>query len=160
MKRDRPLYTATTRILALQQQPSAAPVVAQPQGAAAGLEGAPAGVKNPAERHAVLPQIGSDTARSTERRDLTCVYRAAIAQDSCKPADEAFSLNASHDGSIPVDVDDEDLVHGAAVVTTSAAGWVRVTVVFRGRAQRKAAATADAAQRIGVLRTAFRRCAA
>ncbi|WP_119290393.1 GumC family protein [Azohydromonas sediminis] len=110
-----PIFTATARILPPQQQQSAASMVAQQLGALAGLAGAAAGLKNPADQYVALLKSRSVADRLIERFDLLRVYDKEYLQDARKALDNNTKINAGRDGLITIDVDDEDPKRAAAI---------------------------------------------
>jgi uncharacterized protein involved in exopolysaccharide biosynthesis len=110
-----PVYTATARILPPQQQQSAAAMVAQQLGALAGLAGAAAGLKNPADQYVALLKSRSVADRLIERFDLMRVYDEEYIQDARKALENNSKISAGRDGLITIDVDDEDPKRAAAI---------------------------------------------
>lgn len=110
-----PIYTGTARILPPQQQQSTAAMLAQQLGALAGLAGAAAGIKNPADQYVALLKSRSVADRLIERFDLMRVYEADFVQDARKTLDNRSSIKAGRDGLIQIDVDDEDPKRAAAI---------------------------------------------
>jgi uncharacterized protein involved in exopolysaccharide biosynthesis len=110
-----PIFTATARILPPQQQQSTAAMLAQQLGALAGLAGAAAGIKNPADQYVALLKSRSVADRLIERFDLLRVYEADFVQDARKTLDNRSSIKAGRDGLITIDVDDEDPKRAAAI---------------------------------------------
>jgi len=110
-----PIFTATARILPPQQQQSTAAMVAQQLGALAGLAGAAAGIKNPADQYVALLKSRSVADRLIERFDLLRVYDKDYLQDARKELDSNTKISAGRDGLITIDVDDEEPKRAAAI---------------------------------------------
>lgn len=104
-----PTYTATTRIIPPQQAGGAAAMMAAQLGALAGLAGAAAGIKNPAEQYVSLINSRSIADRLIERFDLMERYKTKSADDTRRALTGAMSVGAgSKDGVISIEVDDRD----------------------------------------------------
>lgn len=110
-----PVYTATARILPPQQQQSSAAMLAQQLGALAGLAGAAAGLKNPADQYVALLKSRSVADRLIERFELLRVYDEELLDDARKALDKRSEIKAGRDGLITIDVDDEDPKRAAAI---------------------------------------------
>lgn len=110
-----PVFTATARILPPQQQQSAAAMVAQQLGALAGLAGAAAGIKSPADQYVALLKSRSVADRLIERFDLRRVYEKDYLQDARRELANRSKIASGRDGLITIDVDDEDPKRAAAI---------------------------------------------
>lgn len=110
-----PVFTATARILPPQQQQSAAAMVAQQLGALAGLAGAAAGIKNPADQYVALLKSRSVADRLIERFELRRVYEKEYLQDARRELANRSKIASGRDGLITIDVDDTDPKRAAAI---------------------------------------------
>ncbi|MBW6496716.1 MAG: lipopolysaccharide biosynthesis protein [Burkholderiaceae bacterium] len=109
-----PTFTATTRIMTPQQQSGAAMALAQ-LGALAGMAGAAAGIKNPADMYVGLINSRTVADRMIDRFKLMEVYEADFREDARKTLTENSSISAGKDGLIAIEVDDHDPKRAAAM---------------------------------------------
>ncbi len=103
-----PVFTATARIVPPQQQQSAAAMLAQQLGGLAGLAGAAAGIRNPADQYVALLKSRSVADRLIERFDLLRLYETDYQQDARKALADNTQISAGRDGLITIEVDDKD----------------------------------------------------
>jgi len=103
-----PTYTAKTTILPPQQQSNAALALAN-IGSLAGIAGAAAGIKSPAEQYTALMRSATLQDRLVDRFKLMEVYNAKYREEARqKLLKKARILVGKKDGLISVEVDDED----------------------------------------------------
>lgn len=111
-----PTFTATAVILPPQQQQSAAAAALQSVGALAGMAGAAAGLKNPADQYVALMKSTRVSDRIIDAFGLMEVYEAEFRQDARKALDNNVNITAGkQDGLIRVEVDDRDPQRAAAM---------------------------------------------
>lgn len=109
-----PTYTASTRILPPQQQQgAAAALLAQQLGSLAGLAGAAAGIKNPADIYIAMLQSRSVADRIVEEFKLVELYEVDYREDARKQLSDLTRVKAGKDSVITVEVDDHDAKRAA-----------------------------------------------
>lgn len=109
-----PTFTATTRIMTPQQQSGAAMALAQ-LGALAGMAGAAAGIKNPADMYVGLIKSRTVADRMIDRFKLMDVYEADVREGARNALAGNSSISAGKDGFITIAVDDHDPKRAAAM---------------------------------------------
>jgi tyrosine-protein kinase Etk/Wzc len=109
-----PTFTATTRLLAPQQQGGAAAMVAQQLGALAGLAGA-GGLKNPADQYVAMLRSRTVADQIVKRFDLLRVYDVDLQEDARRALHGNVKTSAGKDGMIAIEVDDHDPKRAAAI---------------------------------------------
>lgn len=104
-----PEFTGRTVILPPQQQQSSAAAALQTLGPLAGLAGAAAGMKNPADQYAALLQSTTVANRVIETFKLRELYHASTLQDARQrlASNVRFAVGKK-DGLITIEVDDTD----------------------------------------------------
>ena len=110
-----PTFTATTRIMTPQQQQSGAAAVLAQLGGLAGMAGAAAGIKNPADMYVGLIKSRTVADGMIERFQLMDVYGADVREDARKMLAGHSSISAGKDGFITIAVDDPDPKRAAAM---------------------------------------------
>lgn len=115
-----PTFTATTRIVTPQQQQSSAAAVLAQLGALAGVAGAPANIRNPADMYVGLIKSRTIADRMIERFKLMDVYEAEYHEDARKTLERNSKASAGKDGLITVEVDDHDPKRAAAMANAYA----------------------------------------
>src|SRR5574340_635264 len=110
-----PTFTATTRIMTPQQQQGAAAAMLSQLGALAGMAGAAAGIKNPADMYVGLIKSRTVADGMIERFKLMDVYEADYREDARKTLAKNSNISAGKDGLITIDVDDHDPKRAAAM---------------------------------------------
>ncbi|TAL28283.1 MAG: lipopolysaccharide biosynthesis protein [Phenylobacterium sp.] len=104
-----PEFTGRTVILPPQQQQSAAAAALQTLGPLAGLAGAAAGMKNPADQYAALLQSRTIANRIIDGYKLRDIYHASTYQDARQRLSNNVRISAGKkDGLITIEVDDAD----------------------------------------------------
>ena len=103
-----PTFTATTRIMTPQQQQSGAAAALAQLGALAGMAGAAAGIKNPADTYIALLKSRTLADRMIDRFKLMEVYKAQYRDDARNALGGATRASAGKDGLITIEVDDRD----------------------------------------------------
>lgn len=104
-----PTFTATVRILPPQQQQSTAAALATQLGAFAGLVGAGAALKSPAEQYVALLKSRTVLDAMVERFKLKDLYKTKFAVDARGALEAAMRVSVSgKDGMITIEVDDHD----------------------------------------------------
>jgi uncharacterized protein involved in exopolysaccharide biosynthesis len=104
-----PTYTATARILPPQQQQSTTAALAAQLGALAGLAGASAGIKSPADQYVALLKSRTVLDAMVQRFKLKELYKAKLTVDARNALEAAMRAAASNkDGMITIEVDDHD----------------------------------------------------
>jgi uncharacterized protein involved in exopolysaccharide biosynthesis len=103
----RPTFTATTRILPPQPGGGAAALIASQLGSLAGLAGAAAGIKNPADQYVTFLRSTTISDRIIARFKLREQYAEEFIEDVRKQLERNSSINAgAKDGIITIEVDD------------------------------------------------------
>ena len=110
-----PTFTATTRIMTPQQQQSGAAMALAQLGALAGMAGAAAGIKNPADMYVGLIKSRTVADRMIDRFKLLEVYEEDYREDARKTLARNSSISAGKDGLISIEVDDHDPKRAAAM---------------------------------------------
>lgn len=110
-----PTFTATTRILTPQQQQNGAAAALAQLGALAGMAGAAAGIKNPADMYVALLKSRTLADRMIDRFKLMDVYKAQYRDDARNALGGATRASAGKDGLITIEVDDRDPKRAAAM---------------------------------------------
>jgi uncharacterized protein involved in exopolysaccharide biosynthesis len=110
-----PTFTATTRIMTPQQQQSAASAALAQLGALAGMTGAAAGIKNPADTYVALLKSRTLADRMIERFKLMDVHKAQYRDDVRNALGGATRVSAGKDGLITIEFDDRDPKRAAAM---------------------------------------------
>lgn len=110
-----PTFTATTRILTPQQQQSSAAAALAQLGALAGMAGAAAGIKNPADMYVGLLKSRTLADRMIDRFKLMEVYKTEYREDARNALGSATRASAGKDGLITIEVDDHDPKRAAAM---------------------------------------------
>ena len=111
-----PIFTARAVLLPPQQQQSMAAAALQSLGALAGIAGAAAGIKNPADQYVALLRSTTVADRIIEAFDLDSVYEKEFREDTRKTLADNVSISADKtDGLIRVEVDDRDPRRAAAI---------------------------------------------
>lgn len=113
-------FTATTRILPPQHGGGATMLMASQLGALAGIAGAAAGIKNPAEQYVSLIRSRSIADRLIERFDLTERYESRKVDDTRKRLSQTMSVSAgTKDGIITIEVEDTDPIFAAKMANAA-----------------------------------------
>lgn len=110
-----PTFTATTRIVTPQQQQSSAAAALAQLGALAGMAGAAAGIKNPADMYVGLIKSRTVADRMLDRFKLADVYEAGYREDARKTLASNSKISVGKDGLITIEVDDHDPKRAAAM---------------------------------------------
>jgi len=110
-----PTFTATTRIVAPQQQQSGAAALLAQLGTMAGAAGAVAGIRNPADMYVGLLKSRTIADRMIDRFKLMDVYEKDYREDARKVLERNSSISAGKDGLITIEVDDHDPKRAAAM---------------------------------------------
>lgn len=111
-----PTFTATAVIVPPQQQQSVAAAALQSLGALAGVAGAAAGIKNPADQYVALLKSVRVSDRIIEAFGLMDVYEADFREDARKTLGNNVNIAAGkQDGLIRIEVDDRDPQRAAAI---------------------------------------------
>ncbi len=110
-----PTFTATTRIMTPQQQQGGAAAALAQLGALAGMAGAAAGIKNPADMYVGLIKSRSLADRMLDRFKLMDVYEANYREDARTTLANNSKISAGKDGLITIEVDDYDPKRAAAM---------------------------------------------
>jgi len=110
-----PTFTATTRIMTPQQQQSGAAAALAQLGALAGMAGAAAGIKNPADMYVGLIKSRTIADRMLDRFKLVDVYEADYREDARKTLENNSQITAGKDGLITIEVDDHDPKRAASM---------------------------------------------
>ena len=111
-----PTFTATAVILPPLQQQSAAAAALQSLGALAGVAGAAAGIKNPADQYVALMESTRVRDRIIDAFGLMEVYQADFREDARKAlANNVHIAAGKQDGLIRIEVDDRDPQRAAAI---------------------------------------------
>ena len=110
-----PTFTATTRIVTPQQEQSMATAALAQLGALAGVAGAVAGIKNPADMYIGLLKSRTIADRMLDRFKLMDVYEEKYREEARKDLDKRTSISAGKDGLITIEVDDHDPTRAAAM---------------------------------------------
>lgn len=110
-----PTFTATTRIMTPQQQQSGAAMALAQLGALAGMAGAAAGIKNPADMYVGLIKSRTVADHMLDRFKLMDVYKADYREDARKDLAKYSRISAGKDGLIAIEVDDHDPKRAAAM---------------------------------------------
>ena len=109
-----PSYTASARILPPQQQGGAAALIASQLGSLAGLAGAAAGIKNPADQFVALLKTTTIADRIIGRFNLRELYQEQFVEDVRKQLEKNSSISSgAKDGIITIEVDDHDPARAA-----------------------------------------------
>lgn len=123
-----PSFTARAVILPPQQQQSAASAALQNLGALAGLAGAAAGIKSPADQYIALMQSRTLQDRLIDRFELMAVYKAKLRLEARKRLDGRTRIAAGKkDGLISIEVDDTDPQRAADIANAYVAELRRLT---------------------------------
>ncbi|MCX7201487.1 MAG: Wzz/FepE/Etk N-terminal domain-containing protein [Burkholderiales bacterium] len=102
-----PTFTATTRILPPQQGGGAAALFASQLGSLAGIAGAAAGIKNPADQYVTFLRSTTISDRLIDRFKLRDQYAEEFIEDVRKQLERNSAINAgAKDGIITIEVDD------------------------------------------------------
>ena len=102
-----PTFTATTRILPPQQGGGAAALIASQLGSLAGLAGAAAGIKNPADQYVTFLRSTTIADRIIDRFKLREQYAEEFIEDVRKELERNSAINAgAKDGIITIEVED------------------------------------------------------
>ena len=113
-----PTYVSTARILPPQQTGVTAMLASQ-MGALAGLAGAAAGIKSPADQFAAMLRSRTIFDGVIERFDLRRVYGTEHIEETRKALDDRVSVTAGvKDGLITVEVEDADPKRAAEMANT------------------------------------------
>ena len=104
-----PTYTATTRILPPAQQQSTSAALAAQLGSLAGLVGASAGLKNPADQYVALLKSRSVYDAIVQRFNLRELYDQRYIEGTRKELESRSKVSAGvKDGIISIEVEDRD----------------------------------------------------
>ena len=113
-----PMFVSTARILPPQQTGVAAMLASQ-MGALAGLAGAAAGIKSPADQFAAMLRSRTIFDGVIERFDLRQIYGTEHIEETRKALDDRVSITAGvKDGLISVEVEDADPKRAAEMANT------------------------------------------
>jgi tyrosine-protein kinase Etk/Wzc len=104
-----PVYTATVRILPPQQQNGVAAMFAQQLGSLAGIAGAAAGIKNPADQYVSMLRGRTITDGLIKRFELKSRYETEFAEQTRKAFENRTEITAGvKDAIISISVEDQD----------------------------------------------------
>ena len=103
-----PTFTATTKFLPPQQQPSGAASLLQSLGALSGLAGAASGLKNPSDQYLAFMQSRSMEDALIDRFKLMERYGVKFRQDAHTALKANARSTSGKDGLITVETDDKD----------------------------------------------------
>lgn len=111
-----PTFTATTRILPPQQGGGAAALFASQLGSLAGIAGAAAGIKNPADQYVTFLRSTTISDRLIDRFELRAQYAEEFIEDVRKQLERNSAINAgAKDGIITIEVDDPSPARAAEI---------------------------------------------
>lgn len=112
----KPEFTARAVILPPQQQQSTATAALQSLGALAGLAGAAAGVKNPADQYVALMQSATVSDRIITAYRLDEVYQSDVRQRTREQLAKKVNITVGKkDGLLVIEVDDESPQRAASI---------------------------------------------
>lgn len=112
----KPTFTSTTSFLPPQQQQSAAASALASLGGLAGVAGAAAGIKNPADQYVALLQSVRVSDQIIDQFKLMEVYKAKYRVNARKVLDANSNIAAGKkDGLISISIDDHDPQRAAAI---------------------------------------------
>lgn len=104
-----PVFTATVRILPPQQQSGVAAIFAQQLGSLAGIAGAAAGIKNPADQYVSMLRGRTITDGLIKRFELKSRYGTEFAEQTRKAFENRTEITAGvKDSIISISVEDHD----------------------------------------------------
>jgi uncharacterized protein involved in exopolysaccharide biosynthesis len=126
-----PVYTARTSFLPPQQQQSGVASALASLGALAGLAGATAGIKSPADQYVALMQSVTAVDRLIDQFKLQQVYESKYRFEARKELGENTRISVGKkDGLISVEVDDTDAQRAAALANAYVDELRRMTSVL------------------------------
>lgn len=102
------VYTGTTKILPPQQDQSAASAMLSQLGGMAGLAGAAAGIKNPADLYVGMLNSRTVADKLIKQFDLNTVYEQEYQSETRKQLNDKSTITTGKDGIITIEVDDQD----------------------------------------------------
>ena len=103
-----PTFTASSKFMPPQQQPSAAAALLQGLGALGGLAGAASGLKNPADQYVAFLKSRSVQDALIDRFGLMARYDDKFKEDTRKNLDNNARISSGKDGLITIEVDDHE----------------------------------------------------
>ena len=123
-----PVFTAQAVILLPQQSQSSGAVALQSLGALAGVAGAAAGIKSPADQYVAMMQSRGVEDRLIERFKLRDVYDVKLGIDARKRLRGHSQIQAGKkDGLISIEVDDHDPARAALIANAYVDELTRLT---------------------------------
>lgn len=123
-----PVYTARAVIMSPQQSQSASALALQSLGALAGVAGAAAGIKSPADQYVALMQSRTVEDRIIDEFKLLDVYEVKLRVDARKRLHKNVQIQAGKkDGLISVEADDHDPKRAADIANAYVAQLTRLT---------------------------------
>jgi uncharacterized protein involved in exopolysaccharide biosynthesis len=126
-----PVYTARTSFLPPQQQQSGVASALASLGALAGLAGATASIKSPADQYVALMQSVSATDRLVDQFKLQQVYESKYRFEARKELEQNTRITVGKkDGLISVEVDDTDPQRAAEMANAYVDELRRLTSVL------------------------------
>lgn len=102
-----PTYTATTKILPPQQAQGMANAILSQLGGVAGLAGAAAGIKNPADQYVAFIKSRSISDQIIKRFKLQEFYEDEYLEDTRKRLEKRLSVASGKEGLITINIDDK-----------------------------------------------------
>ena len=123
-----PVFTAQAVILLPQQSQSSGAMALQSLGALAGVAGAAAGIKSPADQYVAMMQSRGVEDRLIERFKLRDVYDVKLGIDARKRLRGHSQIQAGKkDGLISIEVDDHDPARAALIANAYVDELTRLT---------------------------------
>lgn len=124
----KPVFTARAVIMSPQQTQSAGAMALQNLGALAGVAGAAAGIKSPADQYVALMQSRTVEDRLIDEFGLLQAYEVDFRVDARKRLRSSSVIQAGKkDGLISIEVDDHDPQRAAAMANAYVTQLVRLT---------------------------------
>ena len=124
----KPVFTARAVIMSPQQTQSAGALALQNLGALAGVAGAAAGIKSPADQYVGLMQSRTVEDRIIDQFELLEVYESELRFEARKRLKSNVQILAGKkDGLISIEVDDEDPARAAAMANAYVVQLSRLT---------------------------------
>lgn len=124
----KPVFTARAVIMSPQQTQSASAMALQNLGALAGVAGAAAGIKSPADQYVGLMQSRTVEDRLIDQFELLKVYESELRFEARKRLKGNVQIQAGKkDGLISIEVDDEDPARAAAMANAYVTQLSRLT---------------------------------
>ncbi len=124
----KPVFTARAVIMSPQQTQSAGALALQNLGALAGVAGAAAGIKSPADQYVGLMQSRTVEDRIIDQFELLKVYESELRFEARKRLKSNVQILAGKkDGLISIEVDDEDPARAAAMANAYVVQLSRLT---------------------------------